>query len=410
VKPGLSNPPEGGFFVTLMEHPRTADIKVIFGLTLVHFIGDFYSSFITPLLPVFIEHFSLTLTQVGLIAGISRILAFFVQPPVGYLAEQYRTRLFILGGPLLAIVFIPLVGIAPCFLVLLVFISLGSIGSSMFHPTTAGMVSSYSGQHFGLSLSIFTMGGTLAFATGPLFITYLVGSHGLAVSPFTMTFGLALMVLLFRIVPPPQGEGLKNLGFIRLIKEVLGRVWRSIMLILAVMILRAFVAQSFLIFVPVLYAKEGYSLLSIGTMVSLFTVAGTISGLIAGHLSDRIGYKPIFYLAHSLATPSLYLLLYLPGNWVYFSVSLAGFFAMATLPLGVAMAQELAPKGRSMVSSLMMGLAFGLGGIMTPLTGKLADIFSIRGVLVFLAIIPLLTIGLISLLPEKKSGGDLKRL
>jgi FSR family fosmidomycin resistance protein-like MFS transporter len=49
----------------------------------------------------------------------------------------------------------------------------------------------------------------------------------------------------------------------------------------------------------------------------------------------------------------------------------------------------------------MMGLSFGTGGMMAPLTGKLADIFSIRPVLSFLAIIPLLTIGLISLLPEK---------
>ena len=65
-----------------------------------------------------------------------------------------------------------------------------------------------------------------------------------------------------------------------------------------------------------------------------------------------------------------------------------------------AMAQELAPKGRSMVSSLMMGLAFGLGGIMMPLTGKLADIFSIHGILLFLAIIPCLTIPLIGMLPE----------
>ncbi len=50
----------------------------------------------------------------------------------------------------------------------------------------------------------------------------------------------------------------------------------------------------------------------------------------------------------------------------------------------------------------MMGLAFGTGGMMTPVTGKLADIFSIRPVLFFLAIIPFLTIGLISLLPEKE--------
>ena len=386
----------------MMEHSRSTDIKVIFGLTLVHFIGDFYSSFVNPLLPLFVKQFSLTLTQVGLIAGISRFLAFIVQPSVGYLADHYRTRFFVLGGPLLAIVFIPLVGIASGFLVLLLVISLGSIGSSMFHPTTAGMVSPHSGRRLGFSMSIFNTGGTLAFGVGPLFITYFVSTYGLRACPFTMIIGLAVMVVLFKIIPVPGGEGLENLGFIRSIEEVLGTVWKLIMLIWVVMVLRAFVSHSFLIFVPVLYSTEGYSLISIGMVVSLFTVAGAISGLLAGHLSDRIGYKPIFYLAHGLTTPSLYLLLYLPGNWVYLSVFLAGFFAMATLPLGVAMAQEWAPKGRSMVASLMMGLAFGLGGMMTTLTGTLADIFSIRAVLGLLTIIPLLTTGLIHLIPEKK--------
>jgi FSR family fosmidomycin resistance protein-like MFS transporter len=386
----------------MMQPERNANIKVIFGLTLVHFTGDFYSSFIDPLLPVFVEKYFLTLTQVGLITGISRFLAFIVQPSVGYLADRYRTRFFVLGGPFLAIVFISLVGVAPRYLVLLVFICIGSIGSSMFHPSVAGMVSTYSGRHFGFSMSIFNMGGTLAFGVGPLFIAYFVGSYGLEASPFTMIFGLALMLLLFRIVPSPQGEGLKDLGFIRSIKEVLGTVWKSIILIWVVMVLRAFVGVSFRTFIPVLYAQQGYSLVAIGAVVSLFTVAGAISGLLAGHLSDRIGYKPIFYCAYALTTPSLYLLLYLTGNWVFFGAFLAGFFSMATLPLGVAMAQELAPKGRSMVSSLMMGLAFGMGGMMAPLTGKLADVFSIKPILVFLAIIPLLTIGLISLLPEVK--------
>jgi FSR family fosmidomycin resistance protein-like MFS transporter len=386
----------------MMQTTRNANVKVIFGLTLIHFIGDFYSSFINPLLPVFVERFFLTLTEVGLIVAISRFLAFIVQPSVGYLADHYRTRLFVLGGPFLSIVFISLVGVAPRYLVLLAFICIASIGSSMFHPSVAGMISTYSGRHFGFSMSIFNMGGTLAFGIGPLFITYFVGSCGLEASPFTMIFGLAVMILLFRIVPFPQGEGLKDLGFIRSIKEVLGTVWKSIILIWVVMVLRAFTSQSFLTFIPVLYAQEGYSLISIGAVVSLFTVTGAISGLLAGHLSDRIGYKPIFYCAHALTTPSLYLLLYLTGNWVFFGAFLAGFFSMATLPLGVAMAQELAPKGRSMVSSLMMGLAFGTGGMMAPLTGKLADIFCIHTILTFLAIIPLLTICLIYLLPEKK--------
>ena len=153
---------------------QRADIKIIFALTLVHFIGDFYNSFIIPLLPLFIDKFSLTLAQAGLIAGLSRFLAFIVQPPVGYLADRYPTRLFVLGGPLLVMVFISLLGIAPTFWLLLVFVSLGSIGSSLFHPTTAGMVSRYSGQHLGLSMSVFLMGGTLAFAVGPLFIAWFV--------------------------------------------------------------------------------------------------------------------------------------------------------------------------------------------------------------------------------------------
>ena len=74
----------------------------------------------------------------------------------------------------------------------------------------------------------------------------------------------------------------------------------------------------------------------------------------------------------------------------------------ATLPLGLVMAQKLAPRGKSMVSSLMMGLAVGLGGMITPLVGSLADLFSIRMVLAGVALIPLLSIGFVVFFPEKR--------
>jgi len=385
------------------DDPIKVNAKVIFALTLVHFIGDFYSAFLNPLLPVFVEKFTLTLTQVGLLAGISRLMAFVVQPTVGYLADRYRTRTFLLGGPFLAIVFISLMGVAPGFWLLILFIALGSIGQSMYHPPCAGMVSTYAGHHFGFSMSIFNMGGTLAFGLGPVCIAYFVRSYGLEASPYTMIMGLVVLIYLFKVVPLPAGEGLTNLGFLGSIKEALGTVWKSIVILWIVLVLRAFTSQSFMTFIPVLYSKEGYSLVSIGSIVSLFTVAGAISGLLAGHLSDRVGYKMIFIVTHSLATPSLLLLIFPSGNWAYVTAFIAGGLLLATLPLGVAMAQELAPRGKSMVSSLMMGLAFGVGGIMTPLTGKLADVFSIQPVLAFLGIIPLLTTGLIVLIPGRKS-------
>jgi FSR family fosmidomycin resistance protein-like MFS transporter len=375
------------------------NIKMIFTLTLIHFTGDFYASFVNPLLPVFLKAFSLTLTQVGFITGTSRILAFVVQPAAGYVADHYRTRIFVLGGPLLVIVFISLVGTADGFLLLLLFVAIGSIGQAMFHPTLAGMISTYSGNRPGFCMSVFNMGGTLAFGLGPLFITYFVHTYGLRASPLAMIMGLPLMIMLFKIVPLPEGEVLQSAGFIGSIKEAIGEFWRPILLIGVVSVLRTFVSQSFLTFVPVLCSKEGYSLIAIGTIVSLFTVAGAFSGLFAGHLSDKIGYKHVFLLSYALSTPTLYLLLILPGNWIFCSAFLSGFVAMATLPLGIAWAQELAPRGKSTVASLMMGFAFGIGGMMTTLTGKLADTFSIPSVLAFLSFIPWLMAPLLCFLP-----------
>jgi FSR family fosmidomycin resistance protein-like MFS transporter len=381
-----------------------ANSKVIFALSLVHFTGDFYAAFLAPLLPLFVDKLGLTLTQVGLLTGFNRFLAFVVQPSAGYVADHYHTRLFILGGPLLATVFMPLIGVAPSFYVLLLFVSMGSIGVSMFHPTAAGMVSQYAGSHFGLSMALFNLGGTLSFGLGPIFIAFFVHFWGLGSTPLTMVLGLFLMAVLYKIVPLPTTEGLANLGFMGSIKEAFGSVWKPIFIIWSVMVLRSFVGQVFMTFLPIYYSREGFSLLSVGTIVSIFTVAGAISGVAAGHFSDRIGFKPLFFLSHGLATPSLYLLLILPGDWAYLSAFLAGFFVMASLPLGVTMAQEIAPKGKSMVSSLMMGLAWGTGGMMTPIAGKLADTFSIRPVLAALSIVPLLTCALIALLPERSAS------
>jgi len=389
----------------MAEQIKSANIKIIFILTLVHFFGDFYSSFATPLIPIFVEKFSLTMAKVGLITGIIRFLAFIIQPSVGYFADRYQTRSFALGGLFLTIFFIPLSGIAPTYFLLTLVLAIGATGSSMLHPSVTGMIPAYAGRNTGFSMSVFNTGGTLAFGVGPIFIAWFVYTYGLSAMPATMIIGMAAMIFLYRVVPVPISEGLRYSGFIGSLKETLGKVWKPIFLIWVVMVLRAVIGQSFLTFIPVLLSTKGYSLISIGSIISIFIVAGTVSGLVAGFLSDRIDFKKIFFVAYALMTPALLLFLYAKGNWVYSGAFLAGLFVFATMPLGVVMAQELAPKGRSMVASLMMGLAYGLGGALSPLTGKLADIFSIQTMLFNIAFIPLLTIGLIFFFPnirEKK--------
>ena len=115
-------------------------------------------------------------------------------------------------------------------------------------------------------------------------------------------------------------------------------------------------------------------------------------------------FKKVFIFTFVLMTPSFLLFLYLPGNWVFIGAALTGFMNLATLPLGVTMAQILAPKGRSMVSSIMMGLAYGLGGFICPLIGKLADIYGVEQVLFYISFIPLATVFLILKFPDVKEN------
>ena len=368
------------------------NIKVIFALTLVHFTGDFYSAFSAPLMPAFVTKLSLSMAQVGLMMGLMRFLSFVVQPAVGYLADRYQTRFFILVGLALSVIFIPMSGIAPNYWILVMFLSIGSFGSSMFHPSVTGMVPLYAGRNTGLSMSIFNTGGTFAFGIGPIFIAWFVDQFGLSAMPFTMLLGLFAWLYLYQTVPIPDSEGYYLHGFWGSLKEMFGHVWKPLILMWVVMVVRSAVGQSFLTFMPIHLSEKSFSLVQIGTVTSIFVVSGTFSGLLAGYLSDRIECKTIFIGAHSLMVPALMLFLWISSVWVYAAAAIAGFMVFATIPVSIVLAQALAPKGRSMVASLMMGFAYGLGGMLTAVTGKLADMFGIQTILWFLCFVPLITV------------------
>ena len=374
--------------------------KAIFALFLIHFIGDFFQSFIRPLLPVMANKFELSLAQVGLITGIATFMAFLIQPLFGYLADRYKTRPILLVGSFVGAICIPMVGIAPYFWIVLLLIGLGSISSAIYHPTAAGMVSVYAGRRTGLAMSLFGLGGTLGFALGPIVCSSYVTFVGLQRLPILTIFGVLVFVILFIMIPAADVDGHLRSSLFGTLKESLGEVWKPVLLIWSIAFCRAFVEQSLLTFIPVLTAVEGHSLVSVGGIVSLFTIGGSISALVCGHLVDRIGFKPIYFFSFALSSPSLLLFINADGRHIYPLALLAGFFLLATLFPAVALAQKVVPRGRSLVSSIIMGLGMGIAGLMMPLTGKIADTFGIRTVLNCVAFIPLAALLLIRNLRE----------
>ena len=374
--------------------------KAIFALFLVHFIGDFFQSFIRPLLPVMADKFELSLAQVGLITGIATFMAFLIQPLFGYLADRYATRLILLIGSFAGAICIPMVGLAPYFWIVLLLIGLGSISSAVYHPTAAGMVSVYAGRRTGLAMSLFGLGGILGFTLGPIVCSGYVTFMGLRRLPILTVFGLLVFMILFIMIPTADVDDHHHSDFFNTLKESLGEAWKPVLLVWSIAFSRAFVEQSFLTFIPVLTAAEGYSLVSVGGIVSMFTVGGSISALICGHLVDRIGFKPVYFFSFALSSPSLLLFINADGRQIYPLAMLSGFFLLATLFPAVALAQKIAPRGRSLVSSIIMGLGMGTAGLMMPLTGMIADAFGIRTVLAFVGLIPLAALLLIRHLPE----------
>jgi len=63
--------------------------------------------------------------------------------------------------------------------------------------------------------------------------------------------------------------------------------------------------------------------------------------------------------------------------------------ANATLPVTAALAQEMAPQSRSMASSIVMGLSWGIANLLTGPLGFVADHFGIQATMTIVASLPL---------------------
>jgi FSR family fosmidomycin resistance protein-like MFS transporter len=91
------------------------------------------------------------------------------------------------------------------------------------------------------------------------------------------------------------------------------------------------------------------------------------------------------------------------SGWTFVAVlAMGGFLLQSTLPVNVTFGQTLAPISAATVSSLMMGFAWGTGGLSVPFVGMLADRIGIERALAIMAGMPLLAAALALPLPSGK--------
>src|SRR6185295_7491666 len=81
-----------------------------------------------------------------------------------------------------------------------------------------------------------------------------------------------------------------------------------------------------------------------------------------------------------------------------------GFLLQSTLPVNVTYGQTIAPISAATVSSLMMGFAWGIGGLSVPLVGMLADRIGIDRALTAMSTVPVVAAALAWPLPSGTRG------
>lgn len=359
-----------------------------------HVMVDGYGNIYAPLLPLLIPKLGLSLFAAGLLTMCFQLAASVAQIGFGRLADRWRPRLLVMTGPIISVTVLSFIGVATTPVMLAMILIVGGLGAAAFHPPAAALAHRLGGERPGLAMSVYITGGTLGFSFGPLMFAPFAERFGLTWTPLLALPGLAVVAFFLTRVPemPLHPSSTGGLNMLRPYAKPLG-------LLYVIVVLRTMTAISFATYMPVMLTRRGMSVSQAGTAVAIYLFASGLGGFFGGPTADRFGARKVIALSLVLATPFLVVAPFLSGWPFIATLALGGFFLQSTLPVNVSFGQALAPHSAATVSSLMMGVAWGTGGMLVPVTGTLADAVGLSTTLTMLAALPLVAAGLAMQLP-----------
>ncbi len=343
-------------------------------IAVAHGMIDLYSSFLHPLLPRIMDKLGLNIALAATLAMTLSLASSVVQPVMGELADRFGRRLFVVVGPLLTAVFMSLIGRAPSFSVLVLFLALGGLGSAMFHPPGASLAATGGGKRMGTRYSVFSFAGAFGYAIGPLIAVTMVTHAGLEKLWIAALPMLAVMPVLYFLFPSGQQDRAarhphaERPRITQLLRGPLG-------LVFGVSAVGAFVQRVFLTLQPIVVNRAGGSEATGAYLLSLYLGAQAIGSFFGGWMADRMDRRVLLIRLSTLSMPAHFIAVWLPSGHPagLAATAIAGFLNMALLPPIVIMAQELVPHGRSLGAGIVMGLAWATGSVFMLMVGVLAD-------------------------------------
>lgn len=364
--------------------PAAAAVTV---LALGHTVVDLYGNAITPLLPRFVQLWSLTPASLGLLTAATSLTGSLLQPLLGfYLDRNGNSRLAAMAVLWISVAVLAL-GWVTSFPLLFGLATATILGSAVYHPLGAALARRVApADRRGFYISLYMNVGTLGWAAAPLVATWWVSAWGLKALAWLVLPGLAVAALLVALglslatpessTPPPGSSApLSPLppGPAPVSPELARLRRRGVYALLASTILRSWATSAVQTYLPTHLVQQGQSLTSAGGVLTLFTISGTLAGFCFGYLSDRFGRRNLIAATQALAGAALFWLLKAPPAFAGLATVLTGVTMLGSLPLTVVLIQEMMPGRASTGSGLVIGFAGGIGGLLVLASGYLAN-------------------------------------
>ena len=380
----------------MTPHPHRPAYRSLFLLSLGHLLTDIHGLFIPVLLPDIVPRLGISLTAAGLLNSVGGVVNLLGQLVFGHFSDRTVRPVFMALGPFCAALGAGLLPFASSYGVVLLCVGIWSVGVSSFHPQgQGGLGHLVPPDQLPLALSLFGAAGMLGSTLSAhyaLTLIHVFGSQGLIVAVIpAVVYGLALLFFLPRMAG--KGSTPSSQSFFRNVSEIMQRIiplWVTSLLLDATF-------SGIRFFLPLWITRRGGTLADGGHALFVATLAATLASLASGFLAQHMGPRRLMISMVVMAPCFLLAATWTSGVWSM-ALLILGFSALsAPLPLIGAMAQAEAPHARAMVSALVMGVTWGLGGLVTIPAGALADRWGLEVALRSIAVLPLGALGVLLL-------------
>jgi len=382
--------------------------KLYLATILGHFTVDVFGSMSSVVVTFFSVPMLLTGAQIGLTLGVYQFTGAMTQPLFGWFTDKTGSRWI---GPLSVAWtagFMTLsiwVAQTHNFVLFFLCFSLSALGVGAFHPQGAMRAGTTFIHRAATATAVFFLFGQSGLSIGPLLAGIMlenVGAIGITfLALLTLPLVFFMATTMRRVVPhhdtaPGTRDGAEPADASQATR------WGAIGLLALILGLRSWVFIGTVSFLPKLFQSMDWNAVGYGSITSVFWLASGVAGVIAGHLADRWGRRPVVFGTLLAGSISLY---FLPINsdWIAFPLAFAvGGLLGASHSIMVVIAQALLPGRKALASGLTLGYIFGTGAIAATIIGSLADVWGLAPVIQAGAFVGLAAALLALLLPSTR--------